>query len=74
MEAPIDATVPRGRIGAPEEIADTAVFLCSDRSRFITGACRVVDGGQHQHIGTAWALNPPDRCAPPRHHNLNDIL
>ena len=33
-------------ISSPEEIADTAVFLCSNRARFITGATLVVDGGQ----------------------------
>ncbi|MEO1944623.1 MAG: SDR family oxidoreductase, partial [Candidatus Thioglobus sp.] len=28
------------------EIADSAVFICSDRASFITGATLVVDGGQ----------------------------
>lgn len=34
-----------GRIGNPEDVAEAAVFLCSDRSRYITGANIVVDGG-----------------------------
>lgn len=34
-----------GRIGRPDEIASTVVFLCSDESSFITGATIVVDGG-----------------------------
>ena len=42
----IEDTVPTRRFGTPEEIADAALFLCSDRARFITGACLVVDGGQ----------------------------
>jgi len=46
VKALIDANVPMQRFGTPEEIADAAVFLCSDRARFITGACLVVDGGQ----------------------------
>ena len=46
VKAFIDAAVPMRRFGTPEEIADAAVFLCSDRARFITGACLVVDGGQ----------------------------
>ena len=42
----IESTVPMKRFGDPEEIADAALFLCSERARFITGACLVVDGGQ----------------------------
>ena len=42
----IRANVPMNRFASPEEIADTAVFLCSNRARFITGATLVVDGGQ----------------------------
>jgi 3-oxoacyl-[acyl-carrier protein] reductase len=42
----IEATVPMRRFGTTEEIADAAVFLCSARAQFITGACLVVDGGQ----------------------------
>jgi NAD(P)-dependent dehydrogenase (short-subunit alcohol dehydrogenase family) len=33
------------RIGKPEEIAQTALFLCSDDASFITGQAIVVDGG-----------------------------
>ncbi len=36
---------PLGRIGTPREIAQVAVFLCSDRASFMTGATVVVDGG-----------------------------
>jgi 3-oxoacyl-[acyl-carrier protein] reductase len=46
VAALIEATVPMKRFGTPEEVAHAAVFLCSDRVRFITGACLVVDGGQ----------------------------
>jgi 3-oxoacyl-[acyl-carrier protein] reductase len=42
----INSTVPMKRFGTPEEVADVAVFLCSDRSSFITGSVFVVDGGQ----------------------------
>lgn len=36
---------PLRRIGQPQEIADAALFLASDRASFITGQCLVVDGG-----------------------------
>ncbi len=42
----IDSTVPLARFGTPEEIADIAVFLCSDAAAFVTGACFKADGGQ----------------------------
>ena len=42
----IKSTVPMNRFATPQEIADSAVFLCSDRAGFITGATLVIDGGQ----------------------------
>jgi len=42
----IKSTVPMNRFATPQEIADSAVFLCSDRANFITGVTLVVDGGQ----------------------------
>lgn len=46
VERMLKTSVPMQRFAAPEEIADAAVFLCSARAGFITGACLVVDGGQ----------------------------
>ncbi len=40
---------PLARIGAPEDIADVVVFLCSDLARFVTGQNLVVDGGMTLH-------------------------
>ena len=37
--------VPMSRYGTPEEIADAAVFLCSDESRYVQGHTLNVDGG-----------------------------
>ena len=42
----IKSTVPMNRFASPQEIADAAVFLCSDRAKFITGATLAIDGGQ----------------------------
>lgn len=42
---------PLGRIGTPEEVAELAAFLASDRSGFCTGGDYLVDGGLLAGIG-----------------------
>jgi NAD(P)-dependent dehydrogenase (short-subunit alcohol dehydrogenase family) len=37
-------------LGAPADVADAIVFLCSDRARFITGQLLCVDGGVSAHV------------------------
>jgi len=44
MRAAIAAT-PVGRLGRPQEIAATALFLASDESSLVTGIAMPVDGG-----------------------------
>jgi len=39
-------SIPLGRLGLPEEIADTVLFLCSRRAGFITGQTVTADGGE----------------------------
>jgi 3-oxoacyl-[acyl-carrier protein] reductase len=39
-------SIPFGRMGTPEEIADVALFLASPHARWITGQTIAVDGGQ----------------------------
>jgi len=41
----VGAEVPIGRVGQPNDIAATILFLCSDSAAFITGAGLPVDGG-----------------------------
>ncbi len=41
-------SIPSGRLGTPEEVADVAVFLVSERAGWVTGDCICVDGGQHR--------------------------
>ena len=36
---------PIGRMGAPQEVAEAAVWLLSDAASFVTGHSMVVDGG-----------------------------
>jgi len=43
--AAMAARTPLARVGAPEDIADAALFLLSDSASFITGIDLVVDGG-----------------------------
>lgn len=46
----LEAHVPVGRIGRPEEAAQAALWLCSNASSYVTGQSMIVDGGL-----TAWA-------------------
>lgn len=39
-------SVPMGRVGTTGEVADVVLWLCSERSSFVTGATVPIDGGQ----------------------------
>jgi len=47
----MSAEYPLGRIGTPEEVAELAAFLASDKSGFCTGGDYLVDGGLLAGIG-----------------------
>jgi NAD(P)-dependent dehydrogenase (short-subunit alcohol dehydrogenase family) len=46
--ATINASVPLGRIGRPEEIAEAVAYLVSDRAAYVIGANLVIDGGEQK--------------------------
>jgi NAD(P)-dependent dehydrogenase (short-subunit alcohol dehydrogenase family) len=46
--AAIHATVPLGRIGLPDEIAEAVAYLVSDRAAYVIGANLVIDGGEQR--------------------------
>jgi NAD(P)-dependent dehydrogenase (short-subunit alcohol dehydrogenase family) len=39
------ASIPSGRLGTPEEVAEAAVWLCSERASYVNGESLLVDGG-----------------------------
>ena len=41
----LQAVIPAGRLGEPEEVAAVAVFLASDEAAYVTGSTYYVDGG-----------------------------
>ena len=45
MFAKLAATQPIGRMGTPQEVADLALYLCSDAASFATGTDYPIDGG-----------------------------
>lgn len=45
LERMLAASVPLARLAAPSEIADAAVWLCSEQSSYVTGSALIIDGG-----------------------------
>ena len=45
LEQQVLPNIPIGRVGTPDDIADTILFLASDRAKWITGQVIKVDGG-----------------------------
>ncbi|KKD01919.1 SDR family oxidoreductase, partial [Streptomyces sp. WM6386] len=42
----LSSTIPLGRMGLPEEVAEAVVYLASDASAFVVGQDLILDGGQ----------------------------
>lgn len=45
VEKQFENMEPVGRMGQPEEVAEAAIWLCSDAASFVTGDAMAVDGG-----------------------------
>src|SRR6266545_1488657 len=57
VEETYQASIPIGRYGTAEEVANTVLFLCSDLAGNITGAHFVVDGGRTSTPGAVTSMN-----------------
>jgi NAD(P)-dependent dehydrogenase (short-subunit alcohol dehydrogenase family) len=66
IEKALVMSVPFGRRGTPEEVANVYAFLASDAASFVNGAIWTVDGGLTQSKGAIGALAGQEASTPPR--------
>jgi NAD(P)-dependent dehydrogenase (short-subunit alcohol dehydrogenase family) len=65
IEKALVTSVPFGRRGTPEEVANVYAFLASDAASFVNGAMWTVDGGLTQSKGAVGALAGREASTPP---------
>ena len=46
LQKKLEAQIPMGRLGEPDEIGPLAVYLASEAGRYMTGATLYIDGGR----------------------------
>lgn len=51
-------SIPLGRLGTPEDVANAFLFLASEEAAYITGTTIIVDGGQLLPEGSDFRINP----------------
>jgi 3-oxoacyl-[acyl-carrier protein] reductase len=44
--AKMEASIPAGRLGSGDDVANAVLFFCSDEAAYVTGQTLVVDRGQ----------------------------
>lgn len=49
MKADFEKSIPLKRMGEPDDVADSLLFLASDKASYITGVTLLVDGGYRPH-------------------------
>jgi NAD(P)-dependent dehydrogenase (short-subunit alcohol dehydrogenase family) len=62
--AAVSATVPLGRLGEPEDVADACLFLASPLSRYMTGANLLLHGGGERPAFLAAARSGGSKIVP----------
>ena len=61
-----DAQVPMGHMGDAWDVANAALFLASDESKYVTGLELIVDGGITLKAGSLAVIPHGGACAPSR--------
>jgi 3-oxoacyl-[acyl-carrier protein] reductase len=54
----MEESIPLGRLGAPRDIGNAALFFASDEASYITGTTIIVDGGQTLPEGKDFRITP----------------
>jgi 3-oxoacyl-[acyl-carrier protein] reductase len=58
VAAAVEGTIPLGRLGRPEDVAEVCLFLASDGAAFVTGTTLRVDGGPQRSLPLAAEPGP----------------
>jgi len=54
----MERSIPLGRLGTPQDVANATLFLASDEAEYVTGTTIVVDGGQTIPEGGEFKIEP----------------